>query len=107
MYETLNYVIGKNAADNTNLVRTSYDMDIWFHIKGVSSAHLILRNPDETDLNTLRRQGIIYRMALALKNSSKYRRYNNIAVIYDYCKNIILQDKPGLVSVNHPRTMKV
>lgn len=99
----LQFVIGKNAKNNTHLVQTASNMDVWFHIDGAPSAHLILRNPDETDLKTLRKQGIIYRMALTLKQRSKYRKSNNIPVIYDYCKNVIPQDKPGRVVVKSPK----
>lgn len=101
------YQIGKSAIENTELVLRASDMDVWFHVKGVPSAHLIYYNPDQLDLGYLRKKGVIYKMALTLKKSSKYRKINNIEVIYDYIKNIHPLTKPGLVECISPKVMKV
>ena len=43
------YQIGKNAINNTELVLRARPKDVWFHVNGVSSAHLIYYNPNEMD----------------------------------------------------------
>lgn len=101
----MEFIVGKNAEDNTKLVQTANDKDVWFHIDDLPSAHLILKNPEEMDLKGLRKQGVIYQMALFLKQKSKYRKCNNIAIIYDFCKNVTPLDKSGLVSVKSPKTI--
>jgi len=106
MNDDYNYNIGKTAADNTKLIQEAYDLDVWFHIKDVPSAHLIMSNPEGIDLKTLRKTGIIYKMALNLKKKSKYKKHMNITIIYDHCKNVSPLDKPGLVSCNSPKTIK-
>jgi predicted ribosome quality control (RQC) complex YloA/Tae2 family protein len=99
------YKIGRNAVENTELVLRSSDMDVWFHVNGLPSAHLVYYNPDGLDLIYLRKKGVIYRMALNLKKSSKYHKCNSIEVIYDYIKNIIPLTKPGLVQCNPTGSM--
>lgn len=101
------YLIGKNANENTYLLKNANSMDIWFHIADGPSAHLIFKNPMEIDLKTLRKEGIIYNMALSLKKATKYRKTNNITIIYDYCKNVTPLDKPGLVQCKSPKSIRV
>lgn len=93
----MDYVIGKSAEENTHLVQTAAELDVWFHVSNLPSAHLILHNPEGTTLKDLRKQGTIYQMALELKKSSKYRKMNNVTIVYDYCKNITTLDTPGKV----------
>lgn len=97
---------GRNAVENTELVLRASDMDVWFHVNGLPSAHLIYYNPDGTSLKDLRKKGVIYKMALELKKSSKYSKMNNIEVIYDYIKNIHPLTKPGLVECKNPKSIK-
>lgn len=97
---------GKNAVENTELILRASDMDVWFHVKGVPSAHLIYYNPDGIGLKDLRKKGVIYKMALELKKSSKYHKMNNIEVIYDYIKHIHPLTIPGLVRCENPKVIK-
>lgn len=101
------FCIGKNAVENTELVLRSSDMDVWFHINGMPSAHLVYYNPDGHDLEYLRKKGVIYRMAINLKKKTKYRKCNTIEVIYDYIKHITPLTKPGLVKCKSPHTIVV
>lgn len=101
------YRIGKSAMENTELVLRSADYDVWFHIDAVPSAHLIYYNPERLSLEALRKSGVIYRMAAALKKRSKYRKTTNIDVIYDYISNIKPTPTPGLVYTNKPKTIQV
>ena len=101
------YRIGKSAMENTELVLRSDGQDVWFHINGVPSAHLIYYNPDKVTLEALRKSGTIYRMAAILKKNSKYKKATNIEVIYDYIRNVQVLPKPGLVQVNNPKKILV
>lgn len=100
---------GKNAKDNSRLIQESEPLDIWFHVSGESSAHLILKNEDQEDIIAkLRKDGTIYRSALELKKSSgKFSKMNNISVDYCYIKYVKLTDVPGRVNISHFKTIKV
>lgn len=101
------YQIGKSAIENTELVMRASSRDVWFHVNGVPSAHLIYYNPDEHSLDYLRKKGLIYKMAIALKKSSKYHKIKNIEVIYDFVENVTPLTKPGLVICESPKIMTV
>ena len=97
--EGYEYIIGKHAHDNTHLVILANKNDIWFHINDLPSAHLIMYNPNNESLEKLRRSGIIYKMAVALKKSSKYSKINNISMVYTTIDNVSPTSTPGLVTI--------
>jgi predicted ribosome quality control (RQC) complex YloA/Tae2 family protein len=102
----MSFVIGKNAAENTDLIKGSFDYDIWFHVKDKPSPHLILRNPEILSLETLRQTGTLYLMALELKKHSKYKKEGNVEFMYCYVKNLTMTSIPGLVkTINKPKTL--
>jgi len=100
---------GKNAENNSKLIRESQPFDIWFHVSGQTSAHLILKNEKQEDIiEKLRKDGTIYRAALELKkSSSKFSKMNNISIDYCYIKYVKLTDVPGKVNISHFKTIKV
>jgi len=99
--------IGKSAMENSMLVMQSSENDVWFHINGLPSAHLVYFNPKCESLEKLRSQNTIYIMALELKKKSKYSKLNNIEVIYSFVKNVTPTTKPGLVRVKNCLTILV
>jgi predicted ribosome quality control (RQC) complex YloA/Tae2 family protein len=58
VHEDISYtiIIGKNASDNTNIVKNASPTDIWFHVYGKPSCHVILVNTGK--LNAIPRQVI-------------------------------------------------
>ena len=103
MNTELDYVIGKDAEQNTELILESEPHDVWFHLDGVPSAHLILRNPEEFSLQHLRSSGVIYQMALKLKAKGKYRKACNVTILYAQIKDVHVTDIPGRVTVSGKR----
>jgi len=102
---SLQFRIGKNATENTELVLLASEQDVWFHVADAPSAHLVYFNGLGHDLESLRKSGVIYRMAVELKKASKYR--DNVRIIYDYIRNIKTTPKPGLVYTKNPRSIVV
>ena len=104
---SLPFRIGKSAMENSMLVMQSDNEDVWFHINGLPSAHLVYFNPDRMSLDKLRTKKIIYQMALELKKSSKYKKLPHVEVIYSYVKNVSPTAKPGLVRVKETKVITV
>ena len=94
------YRIGKTAMENTMLILQSDQHDVWFHVNGLPSAHLVYFNSQNDTLKNLRKNNIIYQMALELKKSTKYKKIPNIEIIYAHVKDITTSTKPGLVHIN-------
>lgn len=104
----MNYVIGKSPDENTRIVENSEPDDIWFHIANTSSAHLVLKNDNKESIENLRKNGVIYQMARALKMShSKLRKMRDIEVNYTYIKNVTTTSTPGLVTIKKYKSVRV
>jgi predicted ribosome quality control (RQC) complex YloA/Tae2 family protein len=101
------FTIGKNAEDNTRLVLASEPHDVWFHVQGMTSAHLVYKNPDNLSLDDLRSNGTIYRMAVTLKQRSKYRKIPTLPMDYCYINDVTTTSTPGLVTIVHGKVMNV
>ena len=92
--------IGKNKEENEMLLEIMNSRFTWFHIKEYPSAHLWV----EEDYNNLSKAQI-YRCALELKKVSKYRKCNNIEIIYSLRKDI--EHDKSTVYTNKAKTIKV
>lgn len=99
----MNYIIGKNKHDNVKIIQESTPNDIWFHLADYSSAHLIYHNQSSKNMNRLRKDGTIYRMASILKShmKTKLRMSSDMhtTVIYAYIKDIKLISPVGTVKI--------
>jgi predicted ribosome quality control (RQC) complex YloA/Tae2 family protein len=84
VHENISYtiIIGKNAKDNTNIVKNASPTDIWFHVSGKSSCHIILVNTEK--LNSIPRQ-VIKRCAYLCKAKT---RLPTCQIIYTTVDNV-------------------
>ena len=85
-------VIGKNAKDNDKLFDEAEDDDIWFHLDEYPSAHLWIKN------QSLSKQEL-YRVGLVLKQKSKYKKENNVRIVYTTKSNLRKTKKLGEVEI--------
>ena len=92
--EGIDIIIGKNKLENQELLLTMKDDDTWFHIYNFPSPHLIALGSYK---DFSKKQ--IYLIALELKKNTKYKKTNNIKIMYTLRKNIILTETPGMVNV--------
>jgi predicted ribosome quality control (RQC) complex YloA/Tae2 family protein len=108
------YKIGKDAQNNFELIDAADNNDVWFHLKGVSSCHVIacLKNiqyttrddelPNFYDINfdTLEKkekQQIITQGALLCKQYSKLKSAKNVDIVYAKIEDVHKTDVPGSV----------
>ena len=102
----LNYNIGGSAKENWNLIDSSKQNDIWFHLEHVSSPHVVLQIPSDIDLTNISKQTLIH-CAVECKNYSKYKGVKKINVIYTEIKNVKKTDVEGSVTTKKTRTLLV
>ncbi len=95
---------GKSAEHNDQLLDLCAPQDVWFHVDGQSSAHVILRNPANHKLRKLPRPAI-KRAACLCKASVKAR--GDCAVIYTERRNVNKTDVPGRVDVTNLKRVVV
>jgi predicted ribosome quality control (RQC) complex YloA/Tae2 family protein len=86
--------IGQNQNENQNLLESMNENDSWFHLTDCASPHLIIN----IDFNLLSKQDI-YRIAVILKQHTKYKKENNILIDYTLRKDLGLTKTPGMVNL--------
>ena len=98
--------IGLNKQDNWNLIDNSKPNDIWFHVDSAPSAHIILSNEENFQLNKIPQQ-VITRCACLCKSHSKSKSIKDCIIIYTYISNIKKTDKIGEVECTNIKQIKI
>jgi len=118
------FKIGKNAKNNFELIDEADKHDVWFHLKDVSSCHVIaclkniqytindekLPNFYDIDFDTLDKkdkQQIITQGALLCKQFSKLKSGKNVEVIYTKIENVEKTNVPGSVLTKNTKVIIV
>jgi predicted ribosome quality control (RQC) complex YloA/Tae2 family protein len=85
------YRYGKNASDNTQLIKDSDKNWHWFHLEKFPSCHVIIcREGDLTNEEILEAGRLV-------KEHSRYK-FNKIGINYCLIQNLIHGKEPGSVS---------
>ena len=77
----ITYRIGKNAAENTQLIKDSDKDWMWFHLEKFSSCHVVICHTEITNEH-------IIQAATLVKENSKYK-FENIGINYCKISNLI------------------
>ena len=99
--------LGKNQQENDNIVRTSPQSALWFHLKDFPSAHAVVTNivtPGKYD------NAVIIRAATLVKDSAKQGVNNlqNVSVNYLPIKNVKRTEIAGQVFLTKaPKTIHI
>jgi predicted ribosome quality control (RQC) complex YloA/Tae2 family protein len=98
--------IGKNAEGNFQIIDLSKEDDLWFHISGASSAHVIAVVPYFA-LDKKQKRDLVKRGAVLCKKYSKYAGAKNVEIDYTEIRNVKKTDVVGSVIINHSRTQVI
>lgn len=95
---TIEFCIGQNADDNFHVIDCSDPDDLWFHIHGLSSCHVIAKvvgkKIDRKNVSKIVKQG-----ALICKQHSKCRSEKNVHVMFSKVKNLTKTKTVGAVNL--------
>ena len=97
----IEYKVGKNAADNINIINSAEHGDIWFHVDDHSSSHVIASMPTNIVFDKKQTMYIIKQGAILCKQHSKYKSVKKINIIYTDVQNVVPTNIPGSVNVNN------
>ena len=95
--QEIKFYIGKNQDGNSEIINLCKKNDLWFHLDGLPSCHVIASIPDNIDSKLLRT--IIKNGAILCKQHSKYSSIKNVNISYTYLKNITKTSVPGTVII--------
>ena len=106
--ETIIYKKGRNAQDNFDLIDASKDNDIWFHIYGESSAHVVACIHDlEISLDKKQLRDIVKQGAVICKEQSSCKSHKNVNIVYTKIKNVEKSTPVGTVSIYDGKLIKI
>ncbi len=101
----IEFVIGKNAHENFEIIDDAEAHHMWFHIEGQSSGHIIAKIDEDVDKKTLRY--IVKQGAVLCKQVSKFARFKNINIVYARIRDVEKTDTIGMVHVSNPKYVSI
>ena len=108
-FEGYTIYIGKNNIQNDYIsLKFSNPNDIWFHAQKIHGSHVLLKNPENLELDEIP-ENILFNCARLAKENSKAATSLNVSV--DYCLAKFVKKasgaKPGMVIYNNFKTIIV
>ena len=99
----ITFTIGGNAQENSDIIDAAGPDDIWFHLDGHPSEHVVASIPDDLDKKQILK--IATQGALLCKQYSKYASQKNLRIIYTRISDIIKTEKVGCVIALNQKTL--
>ena len=101
--------IGKNNIQNDYIsLKFANPNDVWFHAQKIHGSHVLLRNPENLELDEIP-ENVLFNCAKLAKENSKASDSLNVCV--DYCLAKFVKKasgaKPGMVIYNNFKTIIV
>lgn len=97
---------GQSAQENWDLIEDSTQNDIWFHVEGESSCHVVLKIGDRKKSP---HKAVINYCASLCKEGSKVRFAKNVKIIYTNIKNVKINKAytVGSVKASNTKSIKI
>ena len=105
MKSSVEFTIGTNAKDNFDIIDNASPSDMWFHVEGKPSGHIIASIPEDTNKKEL--QAIVKQGALLCKQVSKYASEKNLTIVYTQVKDLTKTNIAGSVLLAHQKTITI
>lgn len=103
----IQFLVGTDAHDNFNIIDASEPTDMWFHLSGYSSCHVIAKMPHDIALDKKQKLQIIKQGALICKQNSKRKSEQNVDVIYTTVSNITKTKIIGQVETTNVKHIEI
>jgi predicted ribosome quality control (RQC) complex YloA/Tae2 family protein len=97
---------GQSAQENWDLIKSSAQNDIWFHVKDEPSCHVVLTLGERKKAP---HKSVFIFCAVLCKKGSNVRFSKNVQIIYTDIKNVKIKktDKPGTVTASNTKLIKI
>lgn len=96
--QEVEYHVGENEEDNFHVIDSASPDDMWFHIDGYSSGHIIAKI-DSMKLDKKNLRQIVTQGCVLCKEVSRYTHIKDIGVMYTRIKNVIKTETVGRVAL--------
>jgi len=101
----MEYVIGKDAQDNFDIIDDAEIYHWWFHIDGQSSGHVIAKTDEDINKKILRY--VIKQGAVLCKQYSRCASMKNVKIVYARIRDVEKTDKIGMVIVKNAKFIEI
>lgn len=100
--------VGKDKFENEELIKYGLEMDVWFHVDNLSSAHVYLRLHDGEIWENIPQKLLEDCAQLTKANSIEGNKKDNITVIYTPWLNLMKDGSmaTGQVSFHNPKLVR-
>jgi hypothetical protein len=101
--------MGKDKYENEELLKYAFDIDVWFHVDGLSSAHVYLRLPEGISIDTIPREQLDECFQIVKDNSKEGRKKDKVSINYTPSENLLKTSsmEVGEVSYKNDTLVKV
>lgn len=99
------FVIGKNAKENFDIIDDAEDHHIWFHIHNAPSCHVIAKLDEE--LNKKDFKYVVKQGAVLCKQHSKFNNQRNVEIVYTIIKHVHKTNTLGSVQLESQKTVVI
>ena len=102
----ITFYIGKNQSENFEVIDNGSDDDLWFHVNGESSCHVVCKIPhdiDKTEMRYIIKVGSL----LCKNNTNKLKSVKNVEIVYTQIKNVTKTSVPGCVLTQNTKTVVI
>ena len=104
---SIEFVVGQNAKDNFEIIDASSPDDMWFHVEGKPSGHVIAKIQEVSTVGKKELSAIVKQGAVLCKSISKYAAEKNLTIVYTRVKDITKTNVPGSVLLAKQKTIVV
>jgi len=102
---TIVFTLGTSAQENFDLIDSSQAEDLWFHVEGRPSCHVVaslnLSESERKDKKVM--LSIVKQGALLCKQHSKYASEKNLPIVYTRVKHVVKTDILGSVQITNEK----
>jgi predicted ribosome quality control (RQC) complex YloA/Tae2 family protein len=102
----ISFSVGKNANNNFDIITNANEDDLWFHVDGEPSSHVIAHIADE-NLNKKQLHKIVMQAAVLCKSKSKAKSSKNVPILYTFIRNLVKTDVIGSVITSNTKSVVI
>jgi predicted ribosome quality control (RQC) complex YloA/Tae2 family protein len=103
----IDFIVGKNAKQNFEIIDDAKQNDLWFHIENESSCHVIAQLPEEHSWDKKQLRHIVKQGAVLCKAHSRYKSDKNVPIIYTTIQHLTKGDTIGSVIATNTKSVVI
>ena len=103
----IEFIIGGNAQENHDIIDDAHPDDLWFHVSGLPSCHVIAKINHLGKIDKKVIQKIAIQGAVICKEHSSTKSQKNVLIDYTNIGCVTKLDVPGSVSLSSHKTISL